>query len=382
MRVAQFVANLEIGGLERLAVDLARAQKAAGHHPIIYCLGERGAFADQVESSGIQVIAFHKGPGMSPGTVWKLVRQLRRDRPDVLHGHNHLVHHYAVAAGRLAGVPVVANTRHGEQVQILDKPDGTGFYRSTVSPDKKADMIFRTALRWTDALIFISEATRRFYVEHHGYPLRGTHVILNGAPLDPFLARPAAPGSVLPGFRFGTAGRMVPAKDHLMLIEAFAIVARKLPEAELHFAGGGPLMERIEKRIEDLKLKGRVFLHGPLLDMAGYLSGLDAFVLSSITEGLPVSILEAMAAGLPIVSTRVAGVPEAAPEGTVARYAPVGDAQALAAAMIETAGDPNIASRGAYGCELVCTRFTIERMWKEYESLFQSLLSGAPPKTA
>jgi glycosyltransferase involved in cell wall biosynthesis len=382
MRIVQLVANLEIGGLERLAVDLARAQKAAGHHPLIYCLGQKGAFADQAESSGIPVIAFHKGAGMRPGTVFQIARQLKQDRPDILHGHNHLVHHYAVAAARLAGVPVVVNTRHREEVQILEKADGSGFCRSNESPDKKADLIFRAALPWTDALIFISEDTRRFFVDHRGIPAAKTHVILNGAPLEPFLARPASPGSVLPRFRFGTAGRMVPAKDHLMLVDAFAIVAKALPEAELHFAGNGPLRERIEERIADLDLGKRITLHGPLFDMPGYLSGLDAFVLSSLTEGLPIAILEAMAARLPIVSTRVAGVPEAAPEGRIARYAPMGDAPALAKAMIETARDPQIAAKGEEGCRLACTEFTIERMWKEHEALFQSLLPGASVKAA
>jgi glycosyltransferase involved in cell wall biosynthesis len=379
MRIVQLVANLEIGGLERLAVDLARAQKTAGHEPFIYCMGQRGAFADQAESSGIPVIAFHKGPGMQPKTAWQIAKQLRIHKPDILHGHNHLVHHYAVLAGRMAGVPVVLNTRHREEVQILEKPDGSGYYRSDESPDRKADWIFKATLPWTDTVIFISDDTRRFFVDHRGIPAEKTRVILNGAPLDPFLARPASPGSVRPRIRFGTAGRQVPAKDHLMLVDAFALVAKEIPEAELHFAGSGPLNERIRKRVSELNLDNRVTLHGPLFDMPGYLSTLDVFVLSSLTEGLPIAILEAMAARLPIVSTRCAGVPEAALEGRVARYAAMGDPAGLAQAMIETARDPNMAAMGEEGCLLARTHFTIERMWQEHEDLFRALLSKALP---
>jgi glycosyltransferase involved in cell wall biosynthesis len=382
MRIVQLVANLEIGGLERLAVNLAHAQKADGHSPILYCLGQRGAFADEAEAAGIPVIAFHKGPGMSPGTVLEIARQLRRDRPDVLHGHNHLVHHYAVAAAHLAGVPAVVNTRHGQEVQILEKPDGSGYYLNTASPDRKADRIYRAMVRWTDALIFISEDTRRFFIKHRGIPPKRTHVILNGAPLDPFLVRPAAPGSLQPRFRFGTAGRMVLAKDYLMLVEAFAIVASKLPEAELHFAGKGPMLGRIEERIAELGLGSRIVMHGPIFDMPAYMEELDAFVLSSLTEGLPIVILEAMAAGLPIVSTRVAGVPEAAPEGSVARYAPIGDASALAEAMIATAGDPDLAQMGRKARHLAQTRFSIENAWKEHRMLFESLLPGSTRKAS
>jgi glycosyltransferase involved in cell wall biosynthesis len=376
MRIVQLVTNLDIGGLERLAVDLAREQKSAGHDARIYCLGHRGAFADQAESSGIPVTAFHKGPGMSPRTVWQIAGQLRIDKPDILHGHNHLVHHYAVSAARLAGTPVVVNTRHGGEVQILEKTDGSGFYRTDESCDKKADFIFRAALPWTDKIVFISEATRRFFVENRGIPVTRTHVILNGAPLEPFLARTASPGSRRPVFRFGTAGRMVPAKDHLLMVEAFAIVLRELPNAELHFAGNGPLKDRLAARISDLKLEDKVTLHGPLFDMPAYLSGLDAFVLSSLIEGLPIVILEAMAAGLPIVSTRVAGVPEAAIEGDIARYAPISDPDALASAMIATANDPDAAGMGARGRALAQTRFAIGKTWKEYENLFASLLLG------
>ena len=174
----------------------------------------------------------------------------------------------------------------------------------------------------------------------------------------------------------------MPAKDHLTLIDAFAIVARRLPEAELHLAGNGPLRERIEARVAALNLGNRITLHGPLFDMPAYLSGLDAFVLSSLTEGLPIAILEAMAAGLPIVSTRVAGVPEAAPEGTVARYAPLSDPAALAEAMVATAEDPSAAKKGQAGRDLVQSEFTIERMWKEHEALFASLLPRAAVQAA
>jgi glycosyltransferase involved in cell wall biosynthesis len=173
---------------------------------------------------------------------------------------------------------------------------------------------------------------------------------------------------------------MVLAKDYLMLLDAFALVAARLPEAELHFAGGGPMLERVRQRIGDLGLGNRIVMHGPIFDMPGYMASLDAFVLSSLTEGLPIVILEAMAAGLPIVSTRVAGVPEAAPENEVARYVPIGDAAAFAEAMIATAGDPDLEAIGQNGRCLAQTRFTIEHTWQEHERLFEALLGGSARK--
>ena len=113
MRIVQVVENLEIGGLERLAVDLARKQKLDGHAPSIYCVFHPGAFAEEVEAAGIPVVAFRKKLGFSLEAVWKMAWRLRQDQADVVHTHNAVVHHYGVAAARLAGVPVVVNTLHG-----------------------------------------------------------------------------------------------------------------------------------------------------------------------------------------------------------------------------------------------------------------------------
>jgi glycosyltransferase involved in cell wall biosynthesis len=374
MKIVQFVNNLDMGGIERLAIELACRQKAAGHEPIIYCLTHRGDFANEAEAFGIGVVAFEKAHGPSPKTVWAMVKRLRKDRPDVLHTHNHLVHHYGVLAGRLAGVPAIVNTRHGALVQI--KEQGSRFVATTNSPDTKADLIYRASLRWTDAVVLISEATRHFFIEHRGCPSIKTHVILNGAPLERFLSCPASPGALRPRIRFGTASRMVADKDHFTLLAAFAKVADSLPHAELHVAGDGPLRSRIESLITELNLNERVVLHGAVRDVPGFLKQLDIFVLASVNEGLPIVVLEAMATGLPIVSTRVGGIQEAAIEGLNARFADRGDAKGLAQEMTQMAQCPNLAAMGAHGRMLVSERFQIERTWQEYEKLFDRIRSG------
>lgn len=258
MKIVQFVNSLDMGGIERLAVELGFHQKAAGHEPIIYCLTHGGDFAEEAEAAGIKVVAFQKGRGPSPKTVWAMVKRLRKDRPDVLHTHNHLVHHYGVLAGRLAGVPAIVNTRHGALIQIQDQR--TKFVATTNSPDAKADLIYRSCMRWTDAVVLISEATRRFFIQYRGCPSIKTHVILNGASLDRFLNNPASPGALRPKIRFGTASRMVADKDHFTLLAAFAKVAESLPDVELHVAGDGPLRPRIESFVAELNLNEKVFL--------------------------------------------------------------------------------------------------------------------------
>jgi glycosyltransferase involved in cell wall biosynthesis len=173
--------------------------------------------------------------------------------------------------------------------------------------------------------------------------------------------------------RFGIAARLVEAKDHFTLLRAFTEVVTEIPGAELHIAGDGELRGRLEALTRELKLSDRVTFHGPVSDTPRFFSKLDVFVLSSLTEGLPVALLEAMAAGLPVVSTRAGGVEEAAIDGQNAFLVAPGDSGGLARAMIRMARTPDLARMGALGREMVQERFSIERTWREYYKLFVSL---------
>jgi len=371
MRIVQLVNNLDMGGLERLAVDLAYCQLAAGHVPTIYCLVHPGRIAAEAVANGVSVRSFEKPPGPHLSTVWKMAKQLRLDRPDVLHTHNHLVHHYGVIAGKFARVPVIVNTRHRAEFRFESGPDGSRI--TTESPDKKSDLIFRATLPWTGSVVMISEATRQFFVRYRGVPKAKTQVILNGANLERFLSVPADPGSVLPRVRFGIAARMVAEKDHFTLLRAFGVVAEEIPGAELQIAGDGPLREQLVEFTKRLKLQDRVHFLGALPHAAQFLSQLDVFVLSSLNEGLPLALLEAMATGLPVVSTRAGGVDEAAKDGQNAYLATVGDSNDLAQAMIRMARASDLRQKGALGQRIVQEQFCIEKTWQGYYELFQAL---------
>jgi glycosyltransferase involved in cell wall biosynthesis len=200
-------------------------------------------------------------------------------------------------------------------------------------------------------------------------------VILNGIPMESFLARPAAPGSRLPRIRFGTIGRLVPAKAHSILIDAFARVSRSIPAAELSIFGYGSLDAELAGQIARLGLEARVRLEGRTGDSPGALADLDVFVLSSVSEGLPLVILEAMAAGLPIVSTSVGGVPEVLPEES-AWLCPPGDTEALARAMLQAAESGDLRERGETARRVATASCGLEHMARRYEELYRRLLPG------
>jgi glycosyltransferase involved in cell wall biosynthesis len=355
MRIAQLVETLETGGLERVAVDLALSQKSAGHEPILYCLFAAGALEGEAKSAGVPVFEFHKKPGFSVETLFRLARQLRRDAPDVLHTHNPGVHHYGALAAWIARVPVVVNTRHGP---------------ATSFGHVYQERYFRAMMPLTDRVVFVCEDSRRYLVGQRGLSSRKSSVIANGIKLDPFLERPAAPGSASPRIRFGSVGRMVPVKAHSILIDAFAQVARKLPGAELRIVGGGPLEAELRERARKAGLNGRVRVEGTSDEIAGVLRDLDIFVLSSISEGLPLVILEAMAAGLPIVSTRIGGVPEVATEGAVSYLCTPGRADDLADAMYRAATSADLAKMGNTARETAIATFGLTQMWRGYEAIY------------
>jgi glycosyltransferase involved in cell wall biosynthesis len=360
LRIVQLVENLELGGLESMAADLAIAQRQAGHQVFVYCLMQAGPLAERLAAAGVPVVAFHKAPGFSARAVLAMARRLRGDRAEVVHGHNPGVHHYAALAARLAGVPVCINTRHSAA-------DSRGF--------PYQERYFRWVRPLTGHVVFDCDYVRQALQQKMRYPGAKCSVILNGIPLEGFLARPASPGSRLPRIRFGTIGRLVPVKAHAILIDAFARVCRSAPAAELSIYGYGPLDAELGAQIARLGLESRVKLEGRTGDPPGALQGLDVFVLSSLKEGLPLVILEAMAAGLPIVSTNVGGIPEVVAKES-AWLCPPGDAGALAAAMLQAVECGDLRERGEASRRLAAASYGFEPMARRYEQLYRRLLAG------
>ncbi len=359
--IIQLIENLEIGGLERMAVDLALAHRAAGHRVSVYCLFGGGPLEQDLKRGGIPVVEFHKERYARARVVWSMARQLRRDGAEMIHGHNGGVHHFAAAAKRLAGVPACINTRHSAA-------------SSTGEPHQ--ERYFRWVEPLTDHVVFVCDWVKQRLEPALNYPPQKCSVILNGIPLDRFLANPASPGSMRPRIRFGTVGRLVPAKGHAVLIDAFSRIAGRLPGSELRIFGHGPLKDELQAQIGRLEMNGRIVLAGPTADTAGVLRDLDVFVFSSLNEGLPLVILEAMAAGLPIVSTRVGGVTEVAPEQLFPWMCEPGNAEAMAEAMLCAASSTQLAAIGNAARELAAANYGIGHMSGRYLQLYGKLLGN------
>lgn len=355
------VENLDRGGLERMALDLAIGQKALGHALSIYCLHDRGTLADEAEAAGIPVTAFHKAPGFSIATIRQMRRAMKKDRIEVVQTHNPGIHHYGAIAGKLAGARFVLSTRHSP-LNSKGRP-----YQ---------ERYFRWVLPWTDAVVCVCDHTRRQLLEPAALPPGKTSVIINGISLEPYRKLSAQPGAAWPRVRFGTVGRLVPAKAHSILLDAFAIVRAQLPGAELHLAGYGeleaPLREQAARRgfADDVFTLRRV----SAAEAPAFYAALDVFVLSSVNEGLPLVVLEAMAAGLPIVSTRVGGVPEVAIEGEIAWLCQPGSAKVLAETMLAAVRDgaAPLQQRGGTARAKALANHGIEHMTALYQAVIEN----------
>ena len=357
MRIVQVVESLEMGGLERLSIQLATSEHIRGHRCGIYCVFRAGDLAPLAREQGIQVRCFDKVPGPSLKSLAQLVRAFRVDRPDVVHTHNSGIHHYAVVAARLAGVPVVVNTRHSP----------------FTSEHTKRERHYAWALRWTDRVVFVSENTRDQVTRSLGNRPFSRGVILNGIPTQDFRGGNKPAGVRTDGITFGTLGRLVPIKAHDVLIEAFAEIVEEFPHARLRIAGGGPLMGNLQQQISQKGLSCRISLEGPTLAPQRFYRDIDVFVLPSRSEGMPLVLLEAMASGLPIVATKVGGIPEIV-QSDIGWLCEPGDPYALAAAMRDAARSPELATRGATAAKLALDRFDIDAMCDQYLDLFRQLL--------
>ncbi len=360
MRIIQIVESLDLGGLERLAINVAIEQRRRGDDPQIYCVSRRGRLAGDAEAAGIPVTCFNKPPGLSPLALVRITRALLTDQPDVVHTHNPNIHHYGAVAAALAHVPVVLNTRH-----------------TPLSPRELMyrERHFRWARRFTDAIVFVSNESRDSIVAGLRLEKMRTAVVPTAIPFQPFLAKPASPLSMWPRLRFGCLGRMVPQKAHDVLIDAFRSVLKELPNAELRIAGGGPLFEALCERVSSTGLAQRVRIEEATSDPAGFLQEMDVFVLSSRWEGLPLALLEAMAAGLPVVATRVGGIPDFLPED-VGWLCPSDDSDALAKAMLSAVNAPELLERASRGKVLVLQKHSIAEMCDRYYEIFAEVAAS------
>lgn len=364
MNITHFVENLNRGGLERMVLDLVKEQHRQGHKVQVICLFERGSLAGELDALGIPVDACHKRMGIDLRALGHARRILASHHTEVLHTHNAVAHYQAVLASAGMGIRQVVNTRHGMGAQR--KPG-------------RREWLFRRALKATDAVVAVCEAARLDAVRRGIAPAKKTCVVPNGIVLDGFDVasdvmheRLTRMIRVSPGTRIiGTVGRLNWAKDQVGLIRAFRIVRHTRPDTALILVGDGELRETLRAAAFDEGVAGSVHFLGDRDDVRELLQGFDVFALSSVTEGYSMALLEACAAGLPIVATNVGGNAEIVRDETTGRLVPPCDPAAMASAILDLLHASHRASAlGLAARAWVETNGSMEAMARRYGQLY------------
>jgi glycosyltransferase involved in cell wall biosynthesis len=352
--VAHVAFSLQTGGMERLLVEFARRADRDRFRLHFFSLTDRGVPAEDIEHAGWPVYCLAKLPGFR----WRAVRQLKdafkQHGVRVVHTHNTGAMIYGALAARWAGVRAVIHTRHGQRFGARRRQTWT----------------FAALSRLMDRIVGVSEDSARLCIRE-GVPPGRVRTIWNGIDLTRFAYTGSCPGgpAVL-------VARLVPAKDLPTLLQAAALVVRREPAFRLQVAGDGPCMPEARQTIQDLDLQDHVQLLGECRDVPAVLRQASLFVMSSRTEGISLTLLEAMACGLPVVATRVGGNTEVVQDGQTGWLVPAGDVQRLADAVERLWLDVEEGRRfGLAGRERVVRHFDIERMVRQYEDLYREVLA-------
>ena len=360
--IAHVLSSYGVGGQERVALDLAIGQKARGHDVSVISLAPEpdGAMAQEFAQAGIAVGRVPKRGGLDPTLVPRLALELRRQHIDVVHTHNPLPLIYGAPAARLIGAAAI-HTKHG------------------INPGSRGHrMLRRAAAKLTHAFVAVSSTTEAQAREQHDAPEAKLHTIPNGIRLDRYApdaeARAAARVELGLGdaWVIGTVGRLDQFKNQAMLVRAAAPLLSS--SVRLVIIGDGDARGDVEAAVAALPDPRWVVLTGRRMDVPKLVHAFDVFALSSKSEGLPLVVPEAMAAGLPIVATSVGGLPSVVDEGVTGLLVPVDEA-AFGAALATLAHDRALArAMGAKGREVALARYSHDRMVDAYLALYARAL--------
>ena len=365
MNITHFVENLGRGGLERMVLELVKLQHRQGHRCQVVCLYERGALASELDELGIPVTACEKRQGFDLRALARARRLIRSHATEILHTHNAVAHYQAVLATTGLNVRYVINTRHGMG----------GKQRSG-----RREWLYRRALARTHTVVTVCEAARRDAIARGIVPQEKAVVVPNGIRVESFqIANEVMHARLLQMLRcptgtrvIGTVGRLNWAKDQIGLIKAFHLVHERHPSIALVLVGDGELRRDLEQCAQEEGVTDAVHFLGDRNDVRALLQGFDLFVLSSVSEGYSMALLEACAVALPIVATDVGGNGEIVRDGRNGRLVPASDPRALADAMIALLQDTQgTITLGRTARTWVEQHGSLEAMAAHYERLYQ-----------
>lgn len=328
MKILHFIDSLRIGGSENQTVEVAKRQAGLGHAVVVGCIRLEGPLAENLHGHNISCREFPVRGGIATlsglGQILRLTSYIRREQFDVVHAHDVYSNVMAIPAAWLARTPRVLSSRRD-----------LGNW-SWHTPRNRA--ILRTTQKLSDVIIANSLAVKDYLINHDGFGPEKIAVVRNAVDVAKFadanLAPASLPDSDSVDFQFAVVANMHgPTKGHKFLIEAAQQVCRLHPRVRFVLVGDGELRASLQDSVRSLGLQRNFLFLGGRTDVANILRAVDAGILPSLSEGLPNSVLEYMAAGKAIIATRAGGIPELIDDGVNGLLVAPGDSNGLAVAI-------------------------------------------------
>jgi len=382
IKVLRIIGRLNVGGPAIHVVNLTAALNPHRYQPLLVAGSENeaeGSMLDFALSNGVKpmvipeiVTAFSLAP-RDAKALWKLYWLMRKERPHIVHTHTAKAGFLGRLAARLAGVPVIVHTFHGHVLHGYYGPVQNALLRRV-----------EQSLGWfTDRLVTVSEQVKRELVGYGIARAKKIEVIPLGFDLKPFFNSHTHRGEFRREIRLsnkiklvGIVGRIFPIKNHALFLESAAQISARETAARFVIVGDGALRSALEQQARRLGIADRVLFTGWRRDLSRIYADLDLLVVSSDNEGTPVSAIEAMASGCPVVATRVGGLPDLIEDHKTGRLVPPREPEALTNTILALLNDPQMAQDlGKNGRDSVRGRFGLERLLNDIDSLYTQLLA-------
>ena len=354
MKIVHVVDSMEVGGAETLVSQMCRLQRDQGHNPSILAVANLGPLGEKLRAEGFTVQP-DVGRHLSD-SARNFFRIFKEVKPDVVHIHNPTPTIYASMAARMAGVPSIVSTRHS-----LAAPPHNAI----------AELKYAFAALFCDWIVGICDATTENLRKMRSAPARKITRVYNGALPVVRVEQGQRPSDSV--FTLVFVGRLAAVKNHPLLLTAFRQALSSLPGLRLWIVGDGAERKALESLAEQLGISTQVTFWGQQLDVAPYFCGADAFIMSSKSEGLPISLLQAFSVGLPVIVTNVGGMAE------VVRLANAGftvsptDPTEMASAILRLAGKRAEREQFSKNAEAAFhSLFSLETMADAYMDLYRN----------
>jgi len=348
-------------GVKRLFAWMIPRFDRARFNVSLISLRKRDLSNDTLDELGIDVTYMHRSK-FDPATLPALLKELDRRKADVVHLHGYGASTFGRLAAAIRRIPVVVH----EHANLTDTP----WYQ------KVADRVLAPA---TDIAIAVSQSTAEFTIKARLIPAERTRVVYLGVPLEEF-SRGRTPAEVAdarralaipPGaFAIGTVTRLMPSKGNAYLVEAARQIIDALPDARIYIVGEGELQAELEARAAALQLGDRLVFTGFRRDVGEALTAFDLVVFPSLWEGTPLTVLETLAMGKPIVSTDADGLQDVLTNGRDAVMVPRRDAKALADAIVRLSQKPAERARLAANARATGAQYDIDVFVRKMERLY------------